>query len=66
MIQNKKSFESRKSVTPTTTRKNGFNIVTLTSVFSKIDVNKLMLTSTFLKTDVDPNYKLNPDIVILI
>lgn len=43
MIQNKKSFESRKSVTPTTTRKNGFNIVTVTSIFNKIDVNKNMV-----------------------
>ena len=33
-------------------------------VFGRIDVNKIMLTLIFQKIDVDPNYKLNPNVVI--
>ena len=38
----------------------------LTSIFSKTNVKELMLIMVLIKTDVDPNYKLNPKVVILI
>ena len=44
-------MDGEKAQKTLTTRKNGFNIATLTSVFEKINLNMSLLTSVF--TDIN-------------